>query len=298
MVITNTTGLPEAIVRAVTNDPYPSLSERTWDISVTELISPPQQAALKRRHADDLTEDASDRIWALFGQSIHTILERAEPTAMVESRLQAEIGGWKVSGQVDHLSLMKSGGWCITDYKTTSSWSVLNGAKVEWETQLNVLRVLAEANGYLVSRLRIVALLRDWSKGQAKQGGNYPQSPVVTLEIPIREGAVEWIETRVKEHQAARLAVKNGNDLAPCTPEERWERPTVYAVKKPVRKSAVRLYAALEDAQAHADREKGHFVETRPGEAVRCAGYCPVAHLCAQRQAELVLTEDEILEAA
>lgn len=298
MTITNVTGLPEAIVRAVTNDPYPTLEQRTWDISVTELISPPQQAALKRKYRDELTEDAADRIWALFGQSIHTILERAEPTAIVESRLQAEIGGWKVSGQVDHLSLMKSGGWCISDYKTTSAWSVLNGAKTEWETQLNVLRFLAEANGYPVTRLRIIALLRDWSKGQAKQGGNYPQSPVVTLEIPIWEGVIAWIEARVKEHQEARRSAEAGEDMPPCTPEERWERPTVYAVKKPGRKSAVRLYSAIQDAQAHADREKGHFVETRPGEAVRCAGYCPVAHLCVQRQAELLLTADEILEAA
>lgn len=102
--ITNKLGLPEAIVEAVKNDPY---DPGHADISATGLISPPRKRALERTHRNDMEEDASDRIWALIGQSVHTILERAEPSAIVEKRLYGRFGGWLVSGQFDRLTLRK-----------------------------------------------------------------------------------------------------------------------------------------------------------------------------------------------
>ena len=72
-VVTNVHGLPEALVPAVTNDPYVG----GGDISVTKLIDAPQVRALTRKHHDKLVVDVSERIWALLGQGVHTVLERA-----------------------------------------------------------------------------------------------------------------------------------------------------------------------------------------------------------------------------
>jgi hypothetical protein len=69
--------------------------------------------------------------------------------------------------------------------------------------------------------------------------------------------------------------------LLPCTPEERWERPTRYALMKKGRKRAIKLYDTEEDANG-AVKEKDHYVEYRKGESVRCENYCPVKEFCNQ----------------
>lgn len=294
MRITNVHHLPLAIVEAVKNDPYPH--GQTGDISATSLIAPPQLVALRRQHEADLEEDAADRIWSLLGQSIHTILERAEPSAITERRLFAHCAGWRVSGQADRIVPLDPAydNIHIEDYKTTSVWSVIDGVKPEWADQLHVLQWLAAQNGYDVRGLSIVALLRDWSRNKAKDGGNYPQAPVITLTVRPRPlGALhDWITSRVERHQMARACLTGGIPPQPCTPEERWERPAVFAVKTPGRKTAVKLYEDRDLAQAHADDLKGGYVEHRPGEPIRCLHYCPVAAFCPQRQAELAAALD------
>ena len=88
--ITNMHNLPAAIVAAVANDPYVG----GGDISTTKLIDSPQIRVLGGKHKEDLSVDVSERVWALLGQAVHTILERAglkEQGMVVEERLY-EIG--------------------------------------------------------------------------------------------------------------------------------------------------------------------------------------------------------------
>jgi hypothetical protein len=85
-------------VNVVANDEY---SAGDADASVTELLGPPRKAVLEEQHADELEEDASDRIWSLFGQSLHSVLERANETGVAERRLSVDCEGWKVSGGMD-----------------------------------------------------------------------------------------------------------------------------------------------------------------------------------------------------
>ena len=276
MEITNHAGLPQAIVEAVTNDPYPH--GRVGDITATSLIDAPRIRVLKRRHAHELVEDASERIWALLGQAVHTILERAEPSAVTERRLFAEVEGWQVSGQFDRAVLYPDSG-LLQDYKVTSAWAVVNGIKPEWVRQLNVLRWLALRNGYDVERLQVVAILRDWSRGKAAQGDGYPQQQVAVIEVPVwPEAQTEaYVRERVRLHQAAELAP----EPPPCSAEERWQRSTTYAVMRRGRKSAIRVLEDPEAAAQRAEREGG-YVEERPGRAVRCEQYCPVRDFCQQ----------------
>lgn len=292
MNITNEAGLPEALVRAVENDPYHA--NRTGDISCTRLIDAPRIRCLTQRHAADITEDCSDRIWALLGQSVHTILERAhtvfEP-AIAERRLFAEVEGWQVSGQFDRMGLLE--GNTLQDYKVTSTWSVIKGLKPEWSNQLNVLAWLAARNRIKVQRLEIVAILRDWSRGKAKAGCDYPARPVKILAVPMwsKAEAGAYVAERVRLHQAAELLADA--DLPECTPAERWQGADVFAVKKPGRKSAVKLHDTAEAAAAHvAELGGAHYVEHRPGVSVRCLDYCPVAAFCNQWAAEQARTAE------
>jgi hypothetical protein len=267
MIVTNLHGLPLPLVRAVENDPY---DRGDADISVTQLIRPPRQVELERLHKDELTEDASDRIWALCGQIGHLILERAANVGMTEHRLAVTRLGWKISCAVDLWDKQ----W-VCDYKFCSGWAIKDGPKKEWIEQTNMQRLIAIENGFDVTNIQIVAILRDWSVMEAKRNPDFPQSQVQVYNLPIwsKEEAEEWLIFAVLGHQAAR------RKLPECTAAERWERPTKFAVKKNGAKRALKLYDTMDEAMA-ALPEKGHAIEKRPGEQVRCENYCSVAQYC------------------
>jgi hypothetical protein len=127
-----------------------------------------------------------------------------------------------------------------------------------------------------------VAIYRDWSKPEARRSPDYPQAQAATFELPLwpREKARSFIAERVRVFQKA----ANG-ELPECTPEERWEKPTVYALMKDGAKRAVRLYDNEKDAADHASTGKNLRVEKRKGESTRCELYCSVAPYCSQFQA-------------
>jgi hypothetical protein len=270
MKITNKHGLPAPLVAAVTADPY---SPGRSDITVTQLIKPPRALALEKKHAAELEDDASNRIWSLIGQIGHAILERAAKAGhrVVEERLYAEVLGWTVGGQVDLLD------WVITDYKLTTVWSCKNGLKPEWEQQLNALAWLARRNNFVPLGLEIVAIYRDWSALEAHRDSSYPQSQVQVFCVPqwTDERATAWIEERVRLHQSARAGT-----LPECTPEERWAKPDTFAVLRPDAKRARRVLRSYEDAVK--ELKEGEVVVMRPGESTRCETYCAAAPFCEQ----------------
>lgn len=290
MKITNKYNLPEPLVRAILNDPY----EHAGDISVTTLIGPPRIRILRKRHDDQIIEDVSDRIWAFLGQVGHALLERAKiADALQEERLYTTIMGWKVTGQSDLLSADKT----LTDYKVTSAWSIIFGDKSEWERQLNCYRFLYSTYGFNVDHLQVVAILRDWSKRKALYEKGYPECQVAVVPIPLwpLENAHKYLTDRVALHQLAETLPDH--NLPYCSPEERWERPTQYAVMKDKRKTALRVLESEQDAirwmveKGHAaysddhtlNRAMGINVVRRPGKSVRCEdGWCIVSQFCNQ----------------
>ena len=74
MKYTNKHDIPKEIIRAIENDQYDKGDSL---ISVTGLLQPPRIRLLNKEHQEELVEDYSDQIWKILGQSVHTILERA-----------------------------------------------------------------------------------------------------------------------------------------------------------------------------------------------------------------------------
>lgn len=266
-MLTNKLNLPSAVVTAVQNDPY---SRGNSNISVTQLITPPYQRKL--RQTVESFEDVADKLFALYGQIGHGILERAglKNGSDVENRLFSEVNGWTVSGQYD---LIEDG--VLMDYKFTTFWSVKGDEpKPEWVQQLNLLRVLAIRNGIEVRALRIIALLRDHQKSAAERDPEYPQFPIVPVDIPM------WDLDKAEAFMLERVKLHQQESPEPCSDEDRWLQPAVYALKKNGVKKAVKLFNNLQDAEAAMPDGKGYFVEHRPGEYRRCASYCNVSHGC------------------
>ncbi|PKL46189.1 MAG: hypothetical protein CVV42_17360 [Candidatus Riflebacteria bacterium HGW-Riflebacteria-2] len=273
MRITNKFNLPETIVNAIRHDPY---SSGPCDISVTRLISPPRKVALERAHFKELEEDASDRVWSLFGQAMHVVLERAENIADTETRYSIERQGWNISGQFDRFDPISG---ILTDYKVTSCYSVKNGSRSEWIAQMNILAALLRENGYAVNQLQIVVILRDWSKSMSQRITDYPDQPVVTIDVPVwsQEKCEEYIDERIRLHQAAR------DKLPECTAEERWQTADVFALMKEGRKTAVRVFSSAAEANtALVDAGEKHSIDHRLGRSIRCQSYCPIARFCEQ----------------
>ena len=106
MKYTNASNLPQAIERAVINDPY---SSKGSDISTTKLIAPPRIRVLQKQNWEDIEEDISDRVFSLLGQSVHHIIERSKTRKEIaEKRLFYKddkiTNGWTLSGQFDFLN--------------------------------------------------------------------------------------------------------------------------------------------------------------------------------------------------
>lgn len=274
MNLTNVHSLPDAIYQAVKNDPYTG----GGDISVTKLIDSPQRRQLLKKYEGEIVSDVSDRIWSLLGQAVHTILERANRSDIVENRLYAEVNGWKLSGQFDRIDLH---GATLDDYKVTGTYKVMRGEFDDWTYQLNVLRWLSKQNGYQVDGLRIIAILRDWKKSEGLRKPGYPKTPIVSIDIPILsdEEVYEYITERIDLHQRAAAG-----EHIPCSAEERWYEGTKWALMKKGAKRAIRIYESKDDIeQPVAD---GFFIEERRGGYRRCAEYCEVASFCSQYQSE------------
>jgi hypothetical protein len=289
MKLTNKLGLPASIVAAVLNDPY---TNGGASISVTKLLSPAYQYQLLTKHAAELEEDVADRIWSLMGQVGHGILERMPidaATSVAEQRIfmpatyiGLDMPDFTISGAFD---LLEAG--CINDFKFTTVWS--RDGKIEWEQQLNMLRLLCqyhyEQTGdrrFIADRLRIIAIYRDWQKAKAKVTKDYPQTQVESLEIPV------WPLEVTREYMRKRVLLHTSSEPPVCTDDERWMRPPVFALMKAGRKSAVKLYDNKAEADAAAAAAgKGHTVIARPVEYPRCESYCTAAKFCPHWQAQL-----------
>jgi hypothetical protein len=275
MRYTNVLNLPGPVAEAVKyNDYDPGES----DISVTSLIGPSLLHKLRKENEDNIVVDVADQIFSLTGKALHEVLRRANLSGIAEQRLYAEVNGYKISGQFDHLSLHSDidGLTCLEDYKETSVWSVLYGND-SWEPQLNVYNFLVSENGFpSPDKLKIIAFLRDHQKSKAKLDPQYPQFRVHPIEIPMwdRQKTLQFIEERLAVHF---------EHPPTCTDKERWKKDDTFAVMKTGRKTALRVLNSRAEAETwmkvNQDKKPTH-IEARTGGYVRCEGYCECATFC------------------
>jgi len=292
MKLTNKFNLPETFVNCIKRPQY---SKGNSEISVTEILSPPQLVLLRRQHQEDIEQDAADMVWSLFGSAVHNILEHGkDDNHIVEQRLFTTFEGWSISGAID-LQKIIDGKILIADYKVTSAWAVQQ-EKQEWINQLNLYAWLVErtqateigarTSEGLVSGLQIIGIVRDWSRREAALKDTYPQAPIVTLDIPLwsYEDREAFVKQRLTLHNEANFAAVSG-DMPECTSEEMWEKKTTYAVMKEGGKRAKKVFEIKEEAAAFAGQQKeSHYIETREGGRTRCESFCQAAPFCGQYQ--------------
>lgn len=283
MKLTNKYNLPDTFVNVLKR---PTYSKGKAHLSVTQLINSPKIVALTQKFEHELEEDVADMVWSIFGSAVHKVLEHGKDARhAIEERIHAEVDGWHISGAVDLQIKHDDGSISVRDYKTTSAWAVMN-EKIEWEQQLNIYAFLIElVKKVPVKDLGIVAIIRDWNRREAANREGYPEAPIKELPIKLwpMEERERFVLHRIAQHSACEFAMEAEEPLPQCSPEDMWEKPTVYAVRKKGNVRAKSLHATEEEANAAAEKlGKDYEVEVRPGERTRCASFCPVNTYCQQ----------------
>ena len=286
MKITNKLNLPYGLVKAVSPEPH----NKPGEISATTLIQGTKQVILTQRHWNELEDDVSERIWAVFGTAVHALLETESENDFTEIEVKQPVADITVTGRIDNYD-MSTGTIC--DYKNTSvykikaSWQKGVDGKAygfpEWRMQGLIYAWLLQKNGLPAKKCRFIALLKDHSKIEAERDHTYPQSPVYVYEFDVTKEALEEIESfiRKKVFQYELFSSSEDNMIPECTAEERWQKKDVYAVKKDGRKSAVKLFDTQKEAEGKiAELGKGHYLEVRKGESMKCKNYCLCSKFC------------------
>lgn len=293
MIITNKFNLPNVLQR-VTEKNHESRFFNT-KISVTQLIQPPQQLQLQKRYWDKITTDVMDSFFALFGSSVHEVLNiKPSGSELIETRFicRAPELPYALTGQIDYYNR-----GVLSDFKVTSAWSLIHGLKLEWEQQVNLYRYLLTYNDNHVDHTQIVVILRDWSKMQAIKSTQYPQQPIELIPVPMWDShrTQRVLLDRMRSHKYA--SELPDAELPPCNEFERWAKENKWCVYKVIPDSkmtpektaqrAAKLCYSKEEAEAFCiwkcNKTKiKHIVVFREGEQTRCQRYCNVAPYCHQ----------------
>jgi hypothetical protein len=292
MNITNKLNLPEGFVKAVSTEKH----NAPGCLSATTLIQGVKQIILIDRHWDNLEEDVSDRIWAIFGSAVHLILQSEGKYNFTEQAMSHKVGDITITGQIDSYN-MKDG--IIDDYKTASVVKVKFGDYADWYLQGMIYAWLLTKNKFTVNKCRFIALLKDHSTTDALRERDYPEKPVYIYEFPVTPQELFkigiFIKNKVAEYK--RCISLPDNEIPHCTPEERWERPPKYAVMKNGLKRAVRLFDKREDAEQLAETKGlNHYIEFRQGESIRCRSYCLCKKFCNFYNESVISSYHEIVE--
>lgn len=298
----NRSGLNPVVVAAVIDDDY---DRGNSDLTVTQLLDAPYRVAqLRRPEMENVTADPVDRIYALFGKLIHSLLENGHPKMSgdkadivnrlcpgygevnTEDRLYDEHMGIRWSGQYD-LHYQRGTKWILEDHKVVSVDEFrINRQESKWEQQLNLLALLLRLNGKPIDDVAINCYYRDWSKAKAMfdRSGEYPKRQHVRVPFKLWsiQRQIAFLEDRITAH---RLAANT-----PCTAEERWAKPAKWAVMVPGKSRASRLLDTKDEAESWLHEKMmdkkaargfaGASIEERPGVSLRCLAYCEAAEIC------------------
>ena len=291
MKLTNHRNIPDVFENYAKVEVYDSGGA---DFTPSSLGEPAMIRHLSAVNKDKLTEDISDNIMSILGTAIHSILEKGcNPGDKVEERMWSTIivddVKYNISGCADRMFQVGEG-WTLQDYKSTSASTIKHNpdGKSDWVAQLSIYCWLADKNGMNVTKSEVVCIVRDWVKSQAKYGANsgYPQAAVQV--VPIEPWSLEETE----EYMRLRIRALTAKLPAECTPEERWQGATKYAVKAYVRggglsKRATKIFNSSYDAEEFMlEQSINGEVEVRPGTPNRCDDWCPVSGWCDQRNRE------------
>ena len=224
----------------------------------------------------------SELLWQLRGDAMHHMMKQGEGVnELAEEYITIKLLNREISGTSDLYD--KDG--IVNDWKETSVWTIIYQSQFEyWIKQLNYYAYLFHTLGFPVNGVRIVAMLRDWSKMKALTTKNYPISNVWVHDFKLNP-SFNAIKAEMEKDLGALIDTEKtpDDDLPVCSSEERWYSGDKFAIKKEGRKSAVRVLDSEKEAKKYITDnklDKKHSIESRPGVDKKCTEYCSVNKFC------------------
>ena len=276
MKVSNKMNLPAAFVNAVSTTRH----NAAGCFSATTLNKGTKEIILSDRHFDEITVDAADSVWAVWGTAVHALLESQPDNNFHEEYFKVPVSESYVTGQVDSYDMENA---TIYDWKTASVWKVQYADFDDWRRQGMTYAWLLQQSGLEVKKCRFVALLKDYSKTKAKNDRSYPQSPVFIYEFDVTpEDMAETRDRILNKVLEIESAYELDDDaIEPCSAEERWADGEKWAVMKNGRKTAIKLFDNEADADAMAgEMGNAYYVEHRPAISRKCGEYCLCKDFC------------------
>lgn len=294
MSVTNHRGMPAELARAVSEDGY---EKGPWRKSLTQLVNPARMDHLRTKHAADIEDDVSDRVWYTLARSVIAVFERnANEGDLVisEERLEADVMGWAISTEVKQQVLKPTDTITVRDIRVVTA-RVATNPPLEWEQLVN-LQALFVASvkstdefRMVVDRVETVAVIRDWQKSQAAADPEYPQSSTVVIEHRLwsEQEAKAFLARRVRLFQEVEAETKMGGEPPECDERERWMKPGEWAAMKKGGKRASRTFPTRPEADEYVGTHPGTEAVFRPGRSMRCGLYCAAVAHCKQYAREV-----------
>ena len=281
MIITNKTGLPDMLQRAVSKE----YTYRDKRYSITSLLEPSRIIALKRRYNNQIKQDITDCIFMLLGTKTHFELENIElkENEFVEDHLEYTFeNGYTLSGIIDHYD-----DEYLDDYKTCKAFALIYKSDYEkWKKQLQMGAYLAyKKDGKWRKKGRIIALIKDWNRLESQTKSGYPKFACQVVKFNL--GTPEQVEKMILKlfDNVIKLEQMTDDELPLCTADERYNKGTTWAVKKKKNKRASKVHCSEEEAKKHLENLEKDYpgqyeIEKREGENTRCEFYCSVNRFC------------------
>ena len=282
MEITNNYNLPEEYVRAVGDGEGHATVPLRY--SVTEIVQPAWITYLRRKYPN-CKEDASMRISRALGLGLHLLLEKQDTNEYFhEVKFEERLDKYTIVGRLDR---MKADGTEVYDYKTCKYAKIGKGDFSDWDRQGLMYCWLLWKAGFHPQRYTFYAFAVDWSPMKlVRQVNTEGYVPVYKYTKEVNESELEVLEAWIK----VKLDKIERGDVSPCTPEERWTKSTIYAVKQTnAKKRTIKLFSSKEEAEKFMEDKKDKYdmeIETRRGESTRCLYYCPFSSYCKEEKSK------------
>lgn len=316
MLKNSDSNLPLSLTVWLAHDSY-GYTNNPKVISATTLLKPIKSLVLSQLPEAQRETDIASLIPSRMGTAIHEAIEVAwldrplealtalgyppnmiakiviNPTLVkpgqipiyLEQRVNKKFEDYIITGQFD---FVENG--VLEDFKTTSTYN--------WISQSNADKYVLQGSIYRWLNPDIITedymyiryIFTDWSSTKAKQDSSYPQSRIISNKYTLKSlGEIEqFIRSRL--NQLKQYIGKPQEELPPCTPEELWQKPSVYKYyKNPQKKtrSTANFDTYYEAHQKWLDDQCVGEIVTVPGEVVFCK-YCNASGICNQARAYML----------
>lgn len=322
--LSNNAGIDLAAAVWLATDEY-QYDDRPNAISVTSLIKPLRQVILGSRvPVEERTADVLELWNSSLGHALHGAVERSwklhyatslkklgvpqrvidcvrinpempEPDTLpvyTEHRVERDIDGWIVSGQVD---LIIEGR--LRDVKSTKVWGYLTQKGVEqWKLQGSIYRWLNPGK-ITHDELLVQYLLLDWTRAAKFRDPNYPPHALPTRLIPLLSVAETEAFLRTRLALITQYKGAPESQLPECTDDELWRSDPIYKYYSnpdaPPGTRSQKNFDNLQDALRHKSEKGKGRIDTRPGLVKACL-YCAGFSLCTQKDRLIAAGELEL----